>query len=395
VIAVRVRGRLVSLVLGATASVVLLWLAVDANTRRACAVMDAGHELLCPQSPTGSGEDRASLLRRRIADNPGDSQAYVALAQFSGRGNEKVLAAATTLAPNNPNVLRQRALLDIEQGRLQDAIASLLLFVQHYDYLDKEPAKILARLVVQGHAPSIARHLRPDARWVDPLLIQLEALKLPIAPALPIVSTASDQGVLSAARLAWYLRTLKAQGHWVEAYGLWVGQHGRPLPTLYNGDFDREFRPDGFDWEVAPSPPGRAGAVAAARPSPGRAGKVLEVLYTGRSMPTPVVRQHLFVAPGRYRLTGHYMTEKLRSEGGLAWAARCMAPGTQAPAGRTTALPDSRGAWLPFSFEFEVTAQCGAVVSLQLETFAPFESETGIRGQAFFDAFQISRIVPP
>jgi len=102
-----------------------------------------------------------------------------------------------------------------------------------------------------------------------------------------------------------------------------------------------------------------------------------------------VIRQYLFVPPGKYVLRGEYMTTRLRMEQGLAWSVRCPAA-ANAEAGRSAALLDSSGAWKGFSFEFVVPRNCGPIASLQLETFAAFEAVAGFKGQVAFDAFELS-----
>jgi hypothetical protein len=162
------------------------------------------------------------------------------------------------------------------------------------------------------------------------------------------------------------------------------------VPILFNAGFEQRFDADGFNWQVTPVPPSRAGALVAQRNMAGH-GQVLEVQYTGRAVVTPVVRQYLFIPPGRYALQGQYMTSKLRMAQGLAWAVRCT-DGAKILAGRSEALQDTAGIWQRFQFEFDVPPGCGVVASLQLETFAPFEAAAGFRGTASFDGFELRSV---
>jgi len=119
-------------------------------------------------------------------------------------------------------------------------------------------------------------------------------------------------------------------------------------------------------------------------------GAVLDIRFTGRALPSPLVRQYLFIGEGRYRLRGEYMAHQLRMEQGLAWNVQCT--GSAASAGRTAALGDTGGSWEPFTLDFSVPAGCGAVASLQLETFAPFEAALGARGRVAFDAISLEKL---
>jgi hypothetical protein len=69
---------------------------------------------------------------------------------------------------------------------------------------------------------------------------------------------------------------------------------------------------------------------------------------------------------------------------------QCTAGG--ASAGRSRALIDTGGMWQAFEFDFTVPRGCGAVASLQLETFAPFEAALGARGRVAFDAFVLENV---
>jgi hypothetical protein len=186
------------------------------------------------------------------------------------------------------------------------------------------------------------------------------------------------------------MRSLKASGQWLDAYGLWIAHHkGEAVPLLYNGGFDQPIESDGFDWEFTNAPRSRAG-VLIEQEAVARRGLVLDLDFTGRGFASPIVRQYLFLAPGTYRMRGEYMAPKLRSEEGLAWSVQCTA-GRKAVLGRSQGLRETGGVWKPFEFEFTVPPDCGAVASLQLDPAAAFEATTGLKGTVSFDAFSLAR----
>jgi hypothetical protein len=102
-----------------------------------------------------------------------------------------------------------------------------------------------------------------------------------------------------------------------------------------------------------------------------------------------MVRQHLFLGPGRYRLRGDYKTSQLRMDHGLAWTLRCT---TAAHSARSAGLGDTANQWQRFEFEFAIPAHCGWVASLQLETFASLDAVEGSHGHASFDALSLERL---
>jgi hypothetical protein len=218
----------------------------------------------------------------------------------------------------------------------------------------------------------------------------MNALKLPLEPVVPLMTEAANKGIVTPQVVLSTVRTLKHQGKWREAHTLWTAMQPKPAPLLFNGGFDEKIQAGGFDWETAPSPQGRAGALFLQRSIPDR-GQVLEIQYTGRSVPTPIVRQFLFLAAGRYALNGQYMSSRLRMEQGLAWAVRCM-DDEKVDAGRSEPMGDTADAWQNFGFEFEIPDDCGLVAGLQLETYAPFEAMAGFRGKVFFDALELRRL---
>lgn len=366
----------------------LLWFAAATHLKRECVVMDTPYLPLC--APAASDPSQ-SELHERLRGNPGDSSAWVSLASLDAEETrEAMLRAIATLAPSDPNSLRLRARQALAQNRMPVATELLVTMTNHH-MGGAEPPQLLARLLAGSEGDALLRpHLVAGSRWLPQVLASMAPLKLPLEAALPLLAEAAAKRIVPPETVQSYVRALKASGKWADAYGLWVSQQRQPAPLLFNGDFEKRFQPDGFDWEVTPAPPGRTGALVAQRNMAGH-GQVLEIQYTGRSMPTPVIRQYLFLAPGRYAVQGQYMTSKLRMEQGLAWAVRCT-DGTKTLAGRSEPLQDTAGAWHRFRFELDLPAACGMMASLQLETFAPFEATAGFRGKAAFDGLELRNL---
>lgn len=372
---------------GTLAAGLLAWISIAVNLERACVVADTPYLDLCPAPP--GNEARLSMLRSRIAANPGDTRAYVQLALTDRSGaHRSALTAAARLAPSEPNILTAQAAAALNR---QDWLAAAGPLVALTEYRGQpRAARALATMIAQGHGSLLADYITPGSRWLPQVLAQMASAGGHFSTALPLVVRALGAGVLDAPTVLAYVRQLKAAGAWVDAYSLWLAMGGKPLPLVYNGGFDEPFQPDGFDWEPARGvPANRTGAFVERRGGDHR-GAVLDIRFTGRPIQLPLVRQHLFLGEGRYRLRGDYMARQLRMESGLAWSVACTAAPVQA--GRSAALPDTAGIWLPFSFEFSVPAGCGMVASLQLETFAASEAVLGAHGRVAFDALALERL---
>jgi hypothetical protein len=133
--------------LGVAAALMLAWHSLDSNMERACSVGDTPYLELCP--PPADKEQRGSVLRSRIAANPGDTMAYVklALADTSPRRPQSLQAAAQ-LAPTHPNVTAMIAAQALEKQDMPGSIPPLITLTEHNN--SDKAALVLARLVASG-----------------------------------------------------------------------------------------------------------------------------------------------------------------------------------------------------------------------------------------------------
>lgn len=379
--------RLTLVAAGTAIASALLWLSVTVHLQRACAVMDTPYLPLCTSTERQTDAERASSLRQYLSRNPGDSAAWIQLAHLEkGQYAPALFRAAATLAPTEPNVLMWRAGEALARKDFPQATDLLVQLVRFWNR--GEAVQVLARIMASGEGIGLLRkHLATSSQWLPPVLATMTALKLPIASALPLVAEGAANGSLPQPILRMYIRSLKGEGNWGDAYALWLAQQKGPKPLLNNGGFDEGFQADGFDWEVTPSIPSRAGAVVTQRGMAKR-GQVLEVQFTGREVAMPVIRQYVFAAPGKYLFSGQYMTSRLRMEEGLAWTARCTNKANSL-AGSSEGLQDTAGRWQELQFTLVIPVDCGQVFSLQLDTHAAFEAAAGFKGTAFFDSFAL------
>jgi hypothetical protein len=369
----------------AVAAVAIFWLAASAHLDRTCTLMDTPYLPLCGASAPSAAESGARL-RQRIARNPGDSDAWAKLLVL--QPDDALLQGATQLAPNNPNVLRRRAGRALEKGDLPGAVVLLIDLVRYRSA--GEAAAVLAQLAASPGGMALLRPQLGDAKdWLPSVLGSMAAQKLPLGRALPLVMEAIDKDSFPPEAQRSYMRSLKAGGYWLDAYGMWLAQHKQELPLLYNGSFDEAFEPDGFDWEFPVVARSRAGSLMD-QPTMARRGRVLEIEFTGRHLARPLAWQYVFVAPGSYRFRGDYLGTKFRTQEGLVWSVRCMM-GRSTPIARSQPLLDTGTVWRNFDLLFTVPDDCGPVVGIQLDVAADFEAAAGLRGSVAFDSFRLSR----
>lgn len=382
--------------LGLVAALWLGWMALERNLQQACVLKQwpplARCEALAAQPPA----QRVQALREQVAANPGDARPLTALATLShqpegapGLDRRALLEAASQLAPHQRQVLRLRANDALQQGQWPAAVAQLVQLAQFHG--DGEAARTLALMVGQAGQDrallnTLVGQLQADGRWLDRVLRSLPAAKVPVVQAMPVVQAAMPLGLITPALGQVLIQQLIAGGAWLDAHAVWLHVWNRPLGLLFNGDFEQDFVKHGFDWNVADSNPYRAGA-RVQQPRMGQQGRVLEVVFTGRAIAQPVVSQHLVLPPGAYRFSGTYRSRGLRSNEGLAWVFTCAS--NRQELARTAAIKDSARGWEKISAAVPVPRDCGVGVQLSLQTFAGYEATTGLRGEVWFDQFEL------
>ena len=368
-------------------------ISLQRNLQRACELNEWPNFSSCPV-PDEAVAAQVRDLRARIAVNPGDSSAWLALALLTAQpggvaplDEAAVLTMASRIAPQDALLQRLLASRALKQEQWAQAVPALVRLVQEQS--DGEAILVLAALGAHPPAQAAMRAaLKPGTTWLEPVLGHLDAAKVPVVLAMPLVAQALPLKLISPRTGQALMRSLKASGQWLEAQALWVYLVGGTAPLLFNGDFENGFIVDGFDWELRADGPSKAG-VLIEQPALGGRGRVLQVEFTGRPVALPVVRQVLVLLPGRFRFTGDYMARQMRTEQGLAWSFTCTGGRDGRELARTPALLDTQGQWRTMDVSLSVPADCGAVV-LQLQTQLGSEALSGLRGQMSFDAFRLA-----
>ena len=140
-------------------------------------------------------------------------------------------------------------------------------------HADAEATRTLAVLIAQsGNDAALMAALmaaaQADGGWLDRPLRAMPREKLPLASAMPLILALMDQKGDSAEKRRgltpalgqFVIAQLKREDRWMEAHAVWRHLWNRPLPLVFNGDFEQAFVRGGFDWEVADANDHRSGA---------------------------------------------------------------------------------------------------------------------------------------
>ena len=381
------------------------WKAWDVNITMSCWKNEWPHLAVCDEIMGRTPAEKVQRLQERLAQNPGDSQALVELAAWArepelaaaGLDAPALLAAAVRAAPQDARVLRMQTNDAMRAQQWPQALDPLIRLSRYHN--DPEATRTLAILIGQsGNDPSVMSALKAaaeaDGGWLGRPLYAMPKEQLPVGSAMPLLLALMEQRGLTPQLGQFVIGQLKREGRWIEAHAVWRHLWNRPLPLVFNGDFEQAFVRGGFDWEVADANDHRSGARVGTVGRKER-GQVLEVSFTGKAMKPPILRQDLLLPPGRYTLSGRMQSTDLRSQQGLAWVLSCAQDGRELA--RSPALKTTGREWLRWEVAATMPGDCpGFGARLSLQTFAPYEAKTGLRGEALFDDLQlVSEAGPP
>lgn len=395
--------------LGAMALLVVLavwlgWKAWRVNITLSCWKDEWPHLAVCEDINGRTPEERWQRLQERLARNPGDTQALVALTVLAhtegmSQPDERsaLLDRAIRAAPQHPEVLQRQAVRALDARQWPQALDSLMRLSRYHG--NAPAAQTLVQLIQAAPAipelqTALTQAVRADAGWLDRVLRATPGLKVPMGDAWWLLPEAMAHHSLDPRLGQFVTARLKAEGLWTEAYLVWLHLWNRPMPLLFNGDFERDFVAQGFDWEVAGPNDHRAGAVVELV-GRGDRGRVLRVNFGGKGFRSPVIRQHLSLPPGRYRLEGAWQSADLRSAQGLSWVLTCLGGpgGKPQELARSQALKTTGRDWRTWQLDLEVPATgCGPGLQLALQPFAAYEARAGMQGDVVFDAMRLQTL---
>lgn len=265
-----------------------------------------------------------------------------------------------------------------------------------FGFAPQHEAALIPLLVqVADHDPAFAtalgQHLTTHRYWRSGLLDELLAHASDATVDAVFIAMQSGGTPLDDADAGRWLARLQKDGHWGEAYSLWVGRlklpPGASLPAVYDGGFEQPATGIGFDWSMRGEP-----GVDIQRVPIASDDWVAQVTFRNRRADDMGFQQLLLLAPGRYTLTFRARAENLRSDQGMEWDIYCVAGG--APIAQSPRLEDSFD-WKSVSVDFTVPATHCPAQRLQLVNPGAGGSGKVASGTLWFDDFKLTPIVIP
>jgi hypothetical protein len=381
-----------------------LWIgkmSLNANLQHACDARQWTGFEVCTRSapaervgPAGAEWDR---LRRRVATNPGDSQAMAAMARYAGLPQEAIGMEGAVLldllaraVPRSAEVLQQQSIQALSRMEWGQAVPRLIrLSVQHRDL---EASRALARLAVLSSQDKallavMREAVRNEPQWGEGLVAAMRAEKLPFLPALVVFNDMVVSDAIKTSTGLSIVRGLKLEGHWLDAHALWLQLWKRPLELVHNGDFERDFVPNTFDWDFATGQAPSAGAYIDRIGAKDR-GEVLRIRFTGKALGSPVLKHDLFLPSGSYRFDSDVRTLDIRGAGGFMWTVSCANGGKLLASSKPLVSSDRQ--WMPLTFFLDVPEACQAS-TLALVPGNSVEARAGAQGELMLDGVRMTR----
>ncbi|WP_295363585.1 hypothetical protein [Arenimonas sp.] len=340
-------------------------------------------------------EEAKDYAERALAADPLDGRPYRVLAELALASGDEAQAAALFgfAARRSPRDLPSQAWLmqhHLRNERPAEALAHLdiLLRVSPDFFTQAEPLLLALSAAGPVHQP-LSELLARQPPW------RLRFLRLVAGKATDLDAVAplfqavrQTEGGLAPLELGPWLDRLVREGRVGQAYLLWAAnlpaERQTSLGNVFNGGFEFEPEPLGFDWRFSRVPGARIGRLSGEEVG-GR--MALRIAFEDRRVPFSHVRQMLALPPGRYQLSLRAKGERLRTERGLVWQISCATGGRGL--GQTPPLTGHRP-WHAVQLDFEVPEGCeGQWLLLRIP--ARIEAEQLIGGQAWFDDLKITR----
>jgi hypothetical protein len=330
--------------------------------------------------------------------NPASPWPLIAAARVAGENDQteradRLVEVAVALAPATPGVLREAAAYWASRGQPERAVAYLATALEADGSLGKELFPPLFTLAEDPDASALLEPFatRPPTWWSG--FFQQFARSADDVDALRRIYRLRTRAVaepLTPEERTAYVGRLQKEGNVSEAYVVWASGLSQlqrnALGLLFNGQFELPLSQAGFGWQTLRNAHASANVLTTAGTTANRA---LRLRFRAHEERFRHLFQPLFLDPGNYQLTGQVRTERFKSDGGLRWEVRCLAPERQLLAQGVPFLsaPD----WTPFEIAFEVPQGCKQA-ELRLVSAGKRSFELRIEGDIWFDDLRIVRV---
>ena len=342
-------------------------------------------------------ENARALAARAYGLNPTRAWPLVLLAALEESAGDEVRAEqlatlAAALTPVNPDVLEPVAEYWESRGRLDEALRYWSRAVEAGSPRTSAVFRRFRELLMTPEGLDAFRSLaqRPPAWWEGFFVETADrATDLALVQALYDLRRAPGAAPVSAQEHLSFVSRLLREGDFGAAYRAWVDSllpvQREQLGLLYNGGFELPTTGVGFDWHLVK----HEHATIDRAPQEGARGQSLRIVFRFSRSRFENLYQPLHLAPGAYRVSGRYRSDKLYSDSGLRWLLNCRSP-------EPLVLGESRRIlgnedWDSFSFEAEVPAGC-PYQELRLASADARRMDGATDGTLWFDDLYIESI---
>jgi hypothetical protein len=353
---------------------------------------------------------QADALRDYVTRSPFDAAGHLAIAAEGVTTGlapppeaNLALAAAKTLAPLDPDVLRLSVLRSIQSGDAERAIAAGERLAAIDPTAQSDVVKAFTTL---GASPA---WLRTIERWQaigSPLLEELVfstcQSEAPLAQKLQLATVASAANLLSNRSFECLRGASLRSAEFSSVYALWIDRiarrsPGEPLniPHVFNGDFSRTIDAEPFDWKLGIGGDFRDGYVVRVRRETvgNTLNRFLEAELNGRPVKTDIANITTALPAGSYTLSYRIRDTSQVAGHRFRLSLRCVAGPELTSAGLDKAAALSQGAsttdWILNSNSFSVPENCFAQ-QLSLESTRATWKTLGASGRVAIDDVVIS-----
>ena len=345
-----------------------------------------------------------AALRKRLARNPADATALIALAlelETQQRREESTAAMRTgmRLAPADPLTLLVAAEYYLRAGDEAQALAILRRAVDSSErgLVGHRVWPLFSAALDTGRHPEFFDGLaRDNPPWWPGFFRYICERGTNLTAVYAAHSSRVAANVATRDETQCLIDRLQRIGQWRQAYQVWL--NGLPLEQrqrvgyVFNGGFEWALSNQGFDWRI----PAQGAAVVSAEPVSGMSGQhALSVAFVNQRYAGPPIEQHLMLFPGRYLIEGRARSD-LEAWLGFQWGIYCReATGATSRQLAQTASISGVTSWREFGQEFVVPQDCPVqLLRLELAKTRPDGGSAGnvairLKGTAWFDDLRV------
>lgn len=387
---------------GAVGLVALVLFAVSVIVICAVSIYGLAGNWLQTSRFTSRSADALDDARRYVLGRPFDSAGWLA---WTGTAHPlstdlsplavKVIDAATSLGPVDPQVLRARALLALKRGDISGGLERVADIATYFPAERKDAfTTLLAYVGDPAWTAFLQGRLKSGWPAIEPFLVESCQGSLALPSLLGLAQQVVRNRALTDETIACIGNKAIAEGQVPAAYWLWLNASPnvpRSVGNVFNGDFELPAAGRLFDWRLGPGGEYREGFAVAVRrdASRGRENNVLMIRFNGRALRLPIAQQFLALSPGRYVFSYAAREVGAITPGIVTWTLSCVPPKVSPTPGVLRSQPLGSG-WVTRTQEISVPAGCDGQL-LELTVGNRLQMLQGLQGSIFFDDISMTR----